>query len=73
MTDKPDGKRWGIIRWISGLLALYVLSVGPVDKLMPDSVLGQLAIMIVYYPLIMLATTFRPIGTLLNWYCHLFG
>jgi hypothetical protein len=73
-TDKPDGKQWGTtIRWISGLLVVYVLSVGPMDRIVGDSILGQLAFMIVYYPLIMLGTAFRPFADLLSWYSHLFG
>jgi hypothetical protein len=74
MTDKPDGKQRGTaIRWISGLLAVYVLSIGPMDRIVGDSTLGQLALMIVYYPLIMLGTAFRPFADLLSWYSHLFG
>jgi hypothetical protein len=73
MTDKPDGtRRWGIIRWISGLLVLYVLSIGPVDRYLGEA-MNPAIFMILYYPMIMLGIVFRPFGALLDWYCHLWG
>jgi hypothetical protein len=38
-----------------------------------DRILDEPAIMIIYYPLIMLSIGFRPFGALLDWYCHLFS
>ena len=76
MSNESTGKRRRrIVLWISGLLALYVLSVGPMAKILTRDAasLGQLACIIVYYPLIMLGTAFRPFRELLDWYCHLFG
>jgi hypothetical protein len=75
MSNESTGKRRGrIIRWIAGLLAVYVLSIGPMDRILTPlpGAMGQLAIMIIYCPLVILGSYFRPFAALLSWYCHLF-
>ena len=71
MSNESTGKRRRrIVRWIAGLLVLYVLSSGPVDHYLGEA-MNPAIFMILYSPLIALAIFCPPFAHLLHWYGHL--
>jgi hypothetical protein len=82
MTDKPDGKRWnwGSSAWIVvSLLAVYVLSMGPVwwasdhFELWGGSGLSSGPQFAFYAPLFWLGQACPLFGKALIWYVHLWA
>jgi hypothetical protein len=73
MTDTPNAKRQGLSTraWVGVLLALYVLSIGPIAFLNGTGILGYNALAaakVAYTPLGWIGMAIPPIGRLLAEY-----
>jgi len=80
MADEQDEKhsRSIIGAWMWVAPTVYVLSTGPIARIatmLPDE-LGRsvfYGLIILYYPLLFVAVTWKPFGDILKWYLKLWG
>ena len=74
-TESVDQRRGGfgfLLTWTAVVLAVYVLSVGPVFKLTgrPPSPAASRLLRTVYAPLVVLSEKCPPFSHFMDWYCH---
>jgi hypothetical protein len=75
-TVSPSSKRPGFGGWLLGLfiaLLLYVLSVGPANRLEQAGLISQPLVAIIYAPIIRLSLTCNAADHVYMWYLHLWG
>jgi hypothetical protein len=64
------GKRLG---WVLALLALYVLSIGPVGRLVMAGFLNERVFVVLYAPLVFASRNSKLCENALTWYDSLWG
>jgi hypothetical protein len=65
--DRKSVRRWRIALVLS---VLYVLSMGPANRLVGNDAIS-VPFVVVYFPLLILSRLFPPVREFLAWYCHL--
>ena len=72
MSDERDRRR--VRRWRIALVlfVLYVMSAGPMSRLVGNDAISAVYV-VVYFPLLLLSRVFLPVREFLAWYCHLWG
>ena len=69
-TPSADPRRggFGVFAWVAMVLVVYVLSIGPVAKLIELKYLPEDPCVACYSPVIWLAENFEPVADFLYWY-----
>jgi hypothetical protein len=67
-TADPRRVGFGVFAWVAMVLVVYVLSTGPVAKLIELKYLPGDPCVAFYSPVIWLAENFEPVANLLYWY-----
>ena len=68
---REGGRGMPLFVWVLVAVVIYVLSSGPVGKLMEKGVIPDCAaVTAIYAPMNWLAGWVRPVGRFLGWYIH---